>query len=47
MLNMIVEDNYSSVFLHIYVAFRIFLGIPVTNWESKQCFSAQSIIISY
>jgi len=44
MLQMIVEDNLSGVFPHIYVAFRIFLSIPVTNCESERSFSALTII---
>jgi hypothetical protein len=38
MLLMIVEDNLLGVFPHIYVAFRIFLSIPVTNCESERSF---------
>ena len=44
MLKMIVEDNLSGVFPHIYVAFRIFLSIPVTYCESERSFSALTII---
>jgi len=41
---MIIEDNLSDVFPHIYVVFRIFLSIPVTNCESEWSFSALTII---
>lgn len=44
MLKMMVEDNLLDVFPNIYVAFRIFLSIPVTNCESERSFSALSMI---
>lgn len=36
------EDNLSVVSLNIYIAFRIILNVPVTNYESKPSFSASS-----
>ena len=41
-LKWMVDSNVTSIFPNVYIAFRLFLSIPVANCEAERSFSTLS-----